>query len=128
MRTVFVGLTASLALVALGSITLLDGARWSAPTFLFWLVAIAASLCAVCAVLVAALAHRLGQLELGVVAAFFFAASVLPLVHGITVPGVVYDDNMVTMTSVCLAIPVGAVAAGFVAYGPGAWRTRLAST
>lgn len=120
--------TAVLFVAAVGAVTMLDDARWSAPTFLFWLVVIAASLCVVATAVLAALAHRLDQLELGVVAAFFFAASVLPLVHGLTVPGVLYGDNMATMTSVCLAIPVGALAAGFVAHGTGRWRLRLGST
>lgn len=111
--------------VAVGSVAFADGARWPAPTFLFWVVVIAASLCVVAAAYVARLALRLDQLELGVVAAFFFAASVLPLVHGLTVPGVWYGANMATMTSVFLAVPTGAICAGFVAFGPGRWARRL---
>ena len=125
MRTFFAATVVSLLGIAVASVELADGARWAAPTFLFWLVVIAASLCVVAAVYVARLAHRLDQLELAVVAAFFFAASVLPLVHGLTVPGVWYGDNMATMTSVFLAIPAGAICAGFVGFGPGSWRVRL---
>ncbi|MEM9464364.1 MAG: HD-GYP domain-containing protein [Actinomycetota bacterium] len=125
MRIVY-GLTVmSLLLLGVLSVAVFDDRTWVAPTFLFWLVVVAASLCVVTASLVGVLAHRLDQLELGVVAAFFFGGSVLPLVHGITTPGVLYGDNMATMTSVCLAIPAGAAAAGFVAHGPGRWRVRL---
>ena len=125
MRIVY-GLTVA-ALLAAGviSVVALDHHVWVAPTVLFWLVLIAASLCAVTSGFVGLLAHRLDQLELAVVSAFFFAGSMLPLAHGITTPGVLYGDNMATMSAVCLAIPAGAAAGGFVAHGPGRWRVRL---
>lgn len=125
MRIVY-GITV-VALLAAGvvSVASLDRYAWVAPTFLFWLVVIAASLCVVASVFVGVLAHRLDQLELAVVAAFFFGGSMLPVVHGLTTPGVLYGDNPATMSSVCLAIPVGAAAGGFVAHGPGRWRVRL---
>ncbi|MEM9202148.1 MAG: HD domain-containing phosphohydrolase [Actinomycetota bacterium] len=116
---------ASLFAVAVGCTWWADDVQFVAPTFLFWLVVIAASLCVLTAAGVGVLAHRLDQVELAVVAVFFLGGSALPLVHGITVPGVLYDDNPATMTAVFLAIPAGALAAQFVAYGPGRWRVRL---
>ncbi len=125
MRIVYGMTVVMLLLLGIVSVASFDDRTWVAPTFLFWLVVIAASLCALTAFFVGILAHRLDQLELAVVSAFFFGGSVLPLAHGITTPGVLYDDNMATMTAVCLAIPAGAAAAGFVAHGPGRWRVRL---
>lgn len=128
MRIVYGVTVVLLLLLGVVSVGALDDRTWNAPSVLFWLVLVAASLCMVTAALVGVLAHRLDQLELAVVSAFFFAGSVLPLAHGITTPGVLYDDNMATMTAVCLAIPVGAAAGGFVAHGPGRWRVRLVAS
>ncbi|MEM8924024.1 MAG: HD-GYP domain-containing protein [Actinomycetota bacterium] len=82
-------------------------ATWPAAHLLFWLVLVAASGCAVCALWLAWIAHRNQQAELGFVAIVYYAASVLPLVHGITVPGVLYGDNSATVSTVFLAVPLG---------------------
>ncbi len=83
--------------------------QWVAPTALFWIVCIAASGCLVFAVALGIVAHRNNQAELGFVSFYFYSASILPLVHGITTPGVLYGDNAVTMNSALLAVPVGLV-------------------
>lgn len=80
-------------------------------TLLFWVVVIAASLCVVTSVALLGLARRRDSAELGVVGGFFFVGSVLPLVHGITVPGVVYGPNAATSLSVYLAIPMAVAVA-----------------
>ena len=49
--------------------------------------------------------------ELGLIGAFAMAISVLPLVHGVTTPGVWYGPNDATMSSVFWALPIGALAA-----------------
>ncbi len=82
------------------------------PLLLFVIVVVAASSCLVAAISLAVVAHRNDQAELGFVAAFFFAASMLPLVHGITVPSVLYGTNAATMTSVFLAVPLGLIGIG----------------
>ncbi|MEM7273338.1 MAG: HD-GYP domain-containing protein [Actinomycetota bacterium] len=132
MRTFYAWSVAVTAAVAIGAVSLLDDHRWEAPTLLFWLVVLAASGCAITALGVARLADRLGQAELGIVAAFFFPTSVLPLVHGLTTPGVLYGPNEVTMTSVFLTLPVSGLAALIVARaaaGPGyRWRRWLVAT
>ena len=79
------------------------------PTLLFGVVLAAATLCVVAAIGLGIVAHRNEQAELGFVSAFFFAASLLPLVHGITTPGVLYSANAATMTSIFLAVPVGLI-------------------
>ncbi len=88
-----------------------------APTTLFVIVVIAASLCAVTAGLVLIRAWKRDEPELAWLGLFFWAVSVLPLVHGITTPGVLFGDNTATMSSVLWSIPV-ALAVSFPAYGP----------
>lgn len=78
---------------------------------LFWLVVVAASLCVVGAAAVIAVAWRGDVPELGIAGVFFLAVSVLPLVHGITVPGVLYGGNEATMTAVLWALPVASASA-----------------
>ena len=81
--------------------------QWVAPTLLFWLVVVAASLCAVAALSLMVVARRNDQPELGFVALFFLAASILPLAHGVTTPGVLYGQNSATAASVFWAFPSG---------------------
>lgn len=83
---------------------------WVSPTLLFVIVLVAASLCAVSAAVVMAVAWSIDGAELGMVAAFAMSVSVLPLVHGLTTPGVLYGPNAATMSSVMLALPWASVA------------------
>ncbi len=73
---------------------------------LFWLVVVAATGCAVVAAAVLARAYRRREAELGYIGLFFMAVSILPLVHGITTPGVLYGENAATMSSVQWSVPV----------------------
>jgi len=88
----------------------LNDITWTAPTFLFWAVVVAASLCVLTSVVLMTTAHRNDQAELGFVALFFVAVSLLPLVHGLTTPGVVYGDNSATSAAVFWAVPLGMMA------------------
>ena len=83
---------------------------WVSPIGLFVIVTIAASACAMAAVTVLVVAHRNELAELGLIGAFGFAVSALPLVHGLTVPGVLYGQNPATMSSVFLALPIASIA------------------
>ena len=83
---------------------------WTSPVGLFTIVAIAASLCVVAAVVVLVVAHRQNLAELGMIGAFGYCVSVLPLVHGLTTPGVLYGPNPATMSTVFLALPLASVA------------------
>ena len=78
---------------------------WQSPTALFTIVVIAASLCAVASGVVLVVAWSTNGAELGMLAAFAMSVSVLPLVHGLTTPGVLYGPNAATMSSVMLALP-----------------------
>lgn len=111
MRTGFVVTVIGTLASAVVSVTLLDDLRWEAATLLFWLIVIAAALCVVTAVALARLSFRLDQVELAAVATFFFGASVFPLVHGLTIPGVLYGPNEATMSSIFLAVPAGTIGA-----------------
>lgn len=79
---------------------------WTSPVALFVVVTIAASLCAVAAIPVLVRAHHADSAEIGTVAAAMFALSVLPMVHGLTAPGVLYGPNAAVTTSVLLASPI----------------------
>lgn len=78
---------------------------------LFAIVVIAAALCAVTASLVIWRGFTTSAPELAWLGLFFFSVSMLPLVHGITTPGVMYGPNAATTVSVILAIPIGVIAA-----------------
>ncbi len=78
---------------------------------LLWLVVGAASLCTVTSSALLVVGVRRDVPEIGVVAGFFLVGSVLPLVHGITTPGVFYGENSATMLSVFLAIPFASAVA-----------------
>ena len=88
-----------------------DSVVWTQPVVLFWVVVVAASLCVVGSVAVIHVAVRDDLADVGLIGGFFFAVSVLPLVHGITVPGVLYGPNPATMASVFWALPLASVIA-----------------
>ena len=93
------------------SVGLFAPAAWTFtnPVLLFWVVLVAASGCAVAAVMSLQIAIRDDLPELGLISSFAFSVSILPLVHGITTPGVLYGSNPATMSSVLWAAPIGAL-------------------
>lgn len=84
---------------------------WHSPLTLFWLVLIAASLCAVAALVVIAIGWRRGLGEVAILGAAVLAVSVLPLVHGLTTPGILYGANSATLASAFLAVPLAMIVA-----------------
>jgi HD-GYP domain-containing protein (c-di-GMP phosphodiesterase class II) len=93
------------------------------PRALFWTVLVAATLCVVTATAVIRQSFRTGEADLGILGMFFMSVSALPLVHGITTPGVLYGDNNATSLSVFLSIPIG-----LASIAPFALRTVLPMT
>ncbi|MEL6983312.1 MAG: hypothetical protein AAFO29_12880, partial [Actinomycetota bacterium] len=81
------------------------------PTLLFWVVVVAASGCVVASSLVIGRAWAEDMAEVGLHGAFFMGISLLPLVHGLTTPGILYGDNQATMSSVLWAIPISGLTA-----------------
>lgn len=82
---------------------------WTSPLTLFVFVTVAASLCAVAAIPVLVRAYRTDSAEVGILGAAMFGLSVLPLVHGLTAPGVLYGPNAAVVSSVLFASPVAVV-------------------
>jgi HD-GYP domain-containing protein (c-di-GMP phosphodiesterase class II) len=113
--------------MGLGGLTLmlsaLTGAVVASPAVLFWVVLVAASACVIAAVATHYVARLDGLAELGLMSGFTFALSALPLVHGITTPGVLFGPNAATMSSVLWATPIGAIAVLPLAFP----RTRVAA-
>lgn len=91
------------------SVASAGGPIWVSPIALFVIVVIAASLCVVASIGVLVVAHRQALAELGLIGAFAFAVSVLPLVHGLTTPGVLYAPNLASMSSAFWALPLACV-------------------
>lgn len=89
------------------SLALADFGMFQSELTLFWLVVVAASGCVVTSTAVILRALRREEAELGYIGLFFFAVSVLPLVHGITTPGVLYGPNSASMAAVQWSIPTG---------------------
>ena len=97
------------------------------PDLLFSLVIVSAVACVVGATIVIALADRRELAELGLLGSALMAASVMPLVHGLVTPGMLYDDTEAFRTSVFLSLPI-AIAAGAPLLTPhsafGRWAAR----
>jgi HD-GYP domain-containing protein (c-di-GMP phosphodiesterase class II) len=111
-RTIWWVLIWSVLVVGQVTASVLPGEQplWVSPLALFWLVVVAASACAVAAAVVIAIGWRDDTAELGLLGSFTMAVSVLPLVHGITTPGVLYGPNDATMSSVFWALPLASLA------------------
>lgn len=103
-----------------------DAGVLESPNVLFGLVVIGASGCAIVSLMVLARADRTNESELGYLGLFFFAMSVLPLVHGIATPGVLYGPNDAAMSSAFWAIPV-ALGVGAPALLPRRFSSKLDS-
>lgn len=82
---------------------------WRSSTALFVIVTVAASLCTVAAVALLWVAHRRQLAEAGILGAGLTVVSVLPLVHGLTAPGVLYGPNQAVTTSAFVALPLALI-------------------
>ena len=100
-----------------------DSGVIDSPILLFVSVVVGASLCAIVSLMVLAQADATGQSELGYLGLFFFAMSILPLVHGIATPGVLYGANDAALSSAAWAIPV-ALLTSLPALLPRRWFSR----
>jgi HD-GYP domain-containing protein (c-di-GMP phosphodiesterase class II) len=97
------------------------------PIALFWIVLVAASLCVIAALSTLYVAHQDNLAELGLMSGFTFTLSALPLVHGITTPGVLFGPNLATLTSVLWATPIAAIAVLPLAFPKTALAGRILS-
>lgn len=76
--------------------TLGDAVGDERPLLLFWIVLIAASGCELFAFVLLVRAWRADTAELAYLGLFLHAFSLFPLLHGITLPGVLYGPNTAT--------------------------------
>ena len=100
---------------------------WASPMALFVIVTIAATLCVFAAAAVIVAGHRRELAEVGLLGTGLLVVSVLPLVHGLTAPGVLYGPNQAVMSSAFLALPMalGAWSPLALRRRPfGAWASR----
>jgi HD-GYP domain-containing protein (c-di-GMP phosphodiesterase class II) len=89
----------------------LAGVRLVSPVALFWLVVIGAGLCWLPAVVVIIVGWRRGLAELAVLGAALAVESGFGVVHGLTVPGVIYKPNNAVLSSAFIALPMALVVA-----------------
>lgn len=107
----FAWVAPALVLLALTARGPLAHATWHSALTLFWLVAIAASLCVLAAIAVIAIGWWRGLGEVAILGAAVLAVSLLPLVHGLTTPGILYAANSATLVSAFLAVPLAMLVA-----------------
>lgn len=93
------------------------------PRALFFVVVISAVLCVVTSGVVLARSLRTKEAELAYLGLFFLGVSMLPLVHGLTVPTVLYGDNDASVSSAFWSLPFALAVALPALVG----RTRLAA-
>ncbi len=105
------------ALVGLGGFLILGlrgpwaGAQLVSPVALFWLVVVGAGLCWLPAVVVIVVGWRRGLAEIAVLGAALAVESGFGVVHGLTVPGVLYGPNNAVLSAAFLSLPMALVAA-----------------
>ena len=102
------------ALVAIAAAVLFGpstSTTWDNPQLLFTLVTVTAAACVIASTITIALADQREMAEIGLLGTAMMVTSVLPLVHGLTTPGVLYEDNEAFRTSMYLAVPVAVVVA-----------------
>lgn len=84
---------------------------WVTPRFAFWSVLAITVLCAIGALVVAVIGWRRRLAEVAILGSLLLAVSVLPLAHGLTLPGILYGPNTATWIAALIAVPVGIVVA-----------------
>lgn len=105
------------AVVAVATVTALTlsgpfaDTTWEQPTLLFALVTISAAICIAGATVVIAIADRREMAEIGLLGSALMAASVMPLVHGLVTPGVLYNDTAAFRTAAFLSLPIAVAVA-----------------
>ena len=121
----------TVALLAFVTVTTMFGpaseSSFEHRQLLFSLVVVSSVVCIVGATIVIALADKRELAEIGLLGSALMAASVMPLVHGLVTPGVLYDDTAAFRTSAFLSLPV-AVAVAAPLFTPhsrfGRWASR----
>lgn len=84
----------------------LAAARWEAPRFAFVTIVVATGLCLVGSLVVVVVGWRRGLAEVTILGAALCGGSILPMVHGLTIPGVLYGQNQAVSVTAFVAVPV----------------------
>ena len=85
--------------------------QFASPVTLFWMVVIGAGLCWIPAVAVIVVGWRRRLAEVAVLGGALAVESAFGIVHGLTVPGVLYGANHAVMSSAFIALPAALLAA-----------------
>jgi HD-GYP domain-containing protein (c-di-GMP phosphodiesterase class II) len=102
------------------------GPVWESPVALFWVVVVAAGLCVLASAGVIAVGLRDRTAEIGMLGGALVALSTLALVHGFTVPGVLYGPNRAVTTSSLLSLPAALCVAAPLLAARTAWARAVA--
>ena len=86
------------------------GVHWVAPVVLFWLVMVVTVLCLIGAITLTVAGWRSGLAEVTVLGSLLVCASALPMVHGLTVPGILFAANDATALAAAIAVPCALLA------------------
>jgi HD-GYP domain-containing protein (c-di-GMP phosphodiesterase class II) len=84
----------------------LAGRQWENPELLFSIVLVAAGVCIVGATIVIALADRRELAEVGLLGTALMGAAVMPLVHGLATPGILFGETEAFRSAMFLSLPV----------------------
>lgn len=114
------------AVVGLTFVGAASGPSWESPVALFWLVVVAASLCVLASAGVIAVGVRDGTAEVGILGGALLALSTLALVHGLTVPGMLYGSNRAVTTASLLALPAAICISAPLLAARTAWARTVA--
>lgn len=87
----------------------LVAAGWEAPGFAFASIVVATGLCVFGALIVVVVGWRRGLAEMTILGAALGSASILPMVHGLTIPGVLYGPNAAVSVAAFIAVPLALV-------------------
>ena len=100
-----------LLFTALAAVGPLAGITWVEPTVAFAAIVAMTGLCVLGSLVVVAVGWRHRLAEIAILGGALTVQSVLALVHGLTVPGVLYGANDATMVSIFVSVPAALVAA-----------------
>jgi len=103
----------SVATLLLVSIATIFGpwadAQMARPRLYAMLITVAAATCVAAATAVIAVADRREMAEVGLLGSLLMTASVMPMVHGLVTPDVLFDETAAFRTSSFLTLPIAVV-------------------
>jgi HD-GYP domain-containing protein (c-di-GMP phosphodiesterase class II) len=112
VRVAWLAMSALLVALTLGAMFgPLSDRSWEQPDLLFSLVAVAAGICVIGATIVMAIADRRDMAEVGLLGSALMAASVMPLIHALVTPGVLYDNTEAFDAAAFLSLPIAVLVA-----------------